>query len=148
MKLSKIIQDPSVKASIVADCTELMETQVNAKSGITGLALKAAYRVAKSVGASYIPGAVGRLLPALFEVLEPIWEEGVAAGDPVDYLAQNRSRTADTLLSLTDKRAQNSPPLVKSTYNKMRQSVQGDVEAAIPELAKIIGQHLYAMQQA
>jgi hypothetical protein len=147
MKLSAMLQEPSVKASIVADCAQLIETQVNTKGGISGLALKAAYTLVKGLNAHYIPGAIGRLLPQLFEALNSMWEEGTQAGDPVAYLVKHRSRTADTILSVTDSRVKNSPAVVKSTYGKMRASVQGDVEEAIPELAQILGKHMYAIPQ-
>lgn len=147
MKLNAVIQEPSVKASIVADCAQLIETQVNTKGGISGLALKAAYTVVKGLNAHYIPGAIGRLLPPLFEALNALWEEGTQAGDPVGYLVQHRSRTANTILSITDSRVRNAPAVVKSTYGKMRASIQGDVEEAIPELAQILGKHLCAMPQ-
>jgi hypothetical protein len=68
----KMLQEPSVKASIVADCAQLIETQVSAKGGMSGLALKASLRpmVKGLIDAGYIPGAIGRLLPSMFEALE------------------------------------------------------------------------------
>jgi hypothetical protein len=62
MKLSDMINDPSVKASIVADCTQLMDEQVASKNGISGMALKTAYRVVKGVGSTYVKGVIGGIL--------------------------------------------------------------------------------------
>ncbi len=147
MTLSKMIQNPSVKASIVADCAQLIETQVSAKGGMSGLALKATYAMVKGIDAGYISGAIARLLPTMFEALDPIWAEGTQAGDPVDYLTQHRTQTANTLLGITDARVKNSSSLVRSAYGKVRQSSAGEVEEAIPGLAKIIGEHFYGMQK-
>jgi hypothetical protein len=141
MALIEILKDKSAKASIIEDCTGLIDQQVAAKGGMSGLALKTAYKVVKGVGPTYIPGAVGRLLPEMFRALDPMWTAGLQAGDPVAYLTQNCSTTADTILSVTDTRIQNSSGVVKSSYNKLRKSVKSDVEAAVPELAKIIGNH-------
>lgn len=149
MTLKNIIQDKSVKASIVADCTHLVDEQVTAKSGFSGMALKTAYRLIKGIGPSYIQGAIGRILPETFNALDPMWQEGVEAGDPVEYLIQNRSRTADLLLSVTDARMEGKPDgVLRSTYNKFRKSVKGDIEEAVPSFAKILGNHTQAMQQA
>lgn len=148
MQLSQMLEDPSVKASLVSDCAQLIDTQVSAKGGISGLALKATYKILKGIDANYISGAIARLLPSIFVALEPLWATGCQAGDPVDYLAQHPTQTANTLLGITDARIQNASNLVRSAYNKVRKSVEGDVEAAVPGLAKIIGEHYHAMQSA
>jgi hypothetical protein len=142
MGLSEKLQDELVKASMAADCTKLMDEQVATKGGISGLALKATYGVVKGISADYIPGAIQRLLPEAISALDPMWEEGIQAGDPVAHLTQNSERTADTILSVTDakiKRVNNG--LICSSYNKLRKSVKGDISAAVPGLAKIIGRH-------
>ncbi|MEO1521144.1 MAG: hypothetical protein AAFU78_10245 [Cyanobacteria bacterium J06633_2] len=143
MGLHETIQNKEVRTSIANDCASLIDEQVAAKSGMGGLALKATYGVVKGVGKEYIPGAIGRLLPDAFAALDPIWVEGVQSGDPVNYLSQHRTRTADMLLSVTDTRIEKSNnKIVRSAYNKLRNSVKTDVEASVPGLAKII--HSYA----
>ncbi len=145
MALSEKLQDDAVKASIAADCTKLMDDQVAAKSGLSGMAMKATYGVVKGVGADYIPGAIQRLLPDAIAALDPMWDEGVQAGDPVAHLTNNSDRTADTILSVTDaliERASNK--LICSSYGKLRKSVKGDIAAAVPGLAQIIGKYASA----
>lgn len=143
MGLSETLNDQTIQSGIVDDCTKLIDTQVAAKSGLSGLALKATYGVVKGAGAGYIPGAIGRILPDVFTALDPIWNEGLQTGDPVGHLIQNQERTADMVLSVTDARiAKSNNGIVRSSYNKLRQSVKGDVEAAVPGLAKILGTHV------
>lgn len=143
MGLSDKISDQNTQANLVADCTKLMDEQVAAKSGISGFALKAAYGVVKGVEPSYISGAIQRLLPEALAALDPMWDEGVQSGDPVQHLIQNRSRTADTLLSITDAKIEKSKNgAVRASYNKLRKSVKNDVEEAVPGLAKILGTHI------
>lgn len=143
MSLNNKISDQNTQIALVADCTKLIDEQVAAKTGISGLALKAAYGVVKGVEPSYVPGAIHRLLPEALAALDPIWDEGVQSGDPIQHLTQNRSRTAEMLLSVTDakiERAKNG--VVRSSYNKLRKSVKNDVEEAIPGLAKILSTHV------
>jgi hypothetical protein len=148
MKLSDMISDSAVKARIVEDCTLLIDGQVASKSGISGIALKTAYKVVKGIGPTYVKGAIGRILPEAFVALDPMWLEGLEAGDPVNYLAQNRARTADILLSVTDARLHKASGAVAGAYKKLRKSVKGDIEEAVPELAIIIENHLHTVQSA
>lgn len=143
MGLNNKLKDKSIQASLVADCTKLMDEQVAAKTGISGIALKAAYGIVKGVEPSYISKAIQRLLPDALTALDPVWSEGVQSGDPVAHLSQNRSRTADMLLSITDVKIEKSNnKAVRASYNQLRKSVKNDVEEAVPGLAKILGAHI------
>jgi hypothetical protein len=143
MGLSEAIKEPAIKDSIVADCTQLIDQQVAAKQGLSGMALKATYGVVKGIGANYVPGAIGRLLPDACTALEPMWNEGVAAGDPAHYLSENSAQAAEMILSITDARAaKTSNGVVRSAYQKLRKSVKGDIETAVPGLATILATHV------
>lgn len=143
MELTKKIKDTAVRNGIVTDCTHLIDEQVNAKSGFSGIALKATYGVVKGVGGDYIPGAIKRLLPETMAALDPIWNEGIQAGNPVSYLSRHCDRTADIILSTTDARiSKNGGGIVGASYNKLRKSVKQDVVSAVPELARIIDKHV------
>lgn len=144
MELSSKIQDQAVRDSIASDCSQLIEEQVSAKSGLSGMALKAAYGVVKGISSNYVPEAVERLLPEVSEALDPIWAEGVQSGDPVAFLSQNSDRAADSILSSTDARIERkaSGSLISTSYKKLRGSVKQDVAAAVPDLAKIIDKHV------
>ncbi len=143
MGLTEKFQDQQNRESVVADCVTLIDQQVAAKKGMGGMAMKAAYGTVKNIGAGYISGAVERLLPEVLTALEPMWAEGLAAGDPVAHLSQNQSQAADRVLSVTDSRAEKtSNGVIRSVYGNFRKSVKGDVESAVPGLAQIIGKHL------
>ncbi len=140
MGLPNLLQDATTRAKLINACVDLIDTQVAAKGGLGGVALKTAYGVVKGLGASYIPGAIERLLPEMLTALDPLWSEGAATGDAAAYLKEHRALTADSLLSVTDTRiAHSSNSLIKTTYQRLRQSVKGDVEAAVPGLADILG---------
>lgn len=149
MSLGELLNDSAIKASLVEDCDRLINEQVSQKGGVSGMAYKTAYRVVKGIGPTYVRGAIGRVLPSALEALEPVWQEGMQAGDPVHYLEQHRSRTADLLLSVTDHRIQYSSGPIVSVYNQLRKSVKSDVEAAVPTIASILARHqTLALQNA
>lgn len=142
MGLNDQIKAQQTKADLVADCAKLIDDQVAAKNGISGLALKATYGVVKGIGANYVSGAIERILPDVLNALDPIWNEGMQTGNPVEHLTQNRSRTADMVLSVTDARIEKSNNgVVRGAYSKLRKSVKSDVEDAVPDLARIIDRH-------
>ena len=142
MGLSQTINHPEIHSKIAQDCAELMDEQVAAKTGLGGLAIKTAYGVLKGLGPGYVPRAIANLMPKAIVAIDPLWEEGLGAGDPVSHLTDNKDRAAEILLSVTDRKIANaSNKVVIATYNKLRKSVRGDVEAAVPGLANIIKQY-------
>ncbi|KYC41929.1 hypothetical protein WA1_18095 [Scytonema hofmannii PCC 7110] len=139
MGLSDGLSNPNKKDMVVADCTKLLDEQVASMGGLSGLALKAGYAAVKGIAPSYCTEAIERLLPQSFTALDPIWNEGVQTGDPVGHLVQNRSRTAEALLSVTDGRIEKSDnTTVRGVYSKLRNSAKKHVEEAVPGLAKVI----------
>jgi len=144
MNLRDQVKDEETQVSIAADCAQLMDKQVAAKTGISGLALKTAYKALKGIGPGYIPRALKSLVPQALDALDPMWSAGLQAGDPVDHLSQNPSETADVLLSVTDNKLSNAKnKIVIATYKKVRKSIKGDVEAAVPGLAEILGHYAH-----
>lgn len=141
MALGDLIKDSAVQASIVNDCNQLINSHVSQKGGVSGMALKTAYRVVRGVGPTYVPGAIGRMLPAALEALDPIWQEGMQSGNPVEHLNHHRTRTADLILSVTDHRIRYASGPVVGVYNKLRKSVKSDIEEVVPELACILDRH-------
>ncbi|MFM5982044.1 MAG: DUF6918 family protein [Sphaerospermopsis kisseleviana] len=142
MALIDGLADDNKRQTLLVDLTNLLDTQVAATSGISGMAIKTGYAVIKGISPGYCAGAIERLLPESFAALEPIWEEGLNTGDAVGYLSQNRSRTADLLLSITDIRIQKSSnSTIKGVYNKLRSSVKKHVEEAVPGLAQVIDKY-------
>ncbi|MBW4676027.1 MAG: hypothetical protein KME52_18980 [Desmonostoc geniculatum HA4340-LM1] len=139
MGLSEGLLDPAKKAVVVEDCCNLIDAQVASKSGIGGMAIKAAFATLKGIKPGYIPDVVESLLPQCLDAIDPIWSEGLQKGDPVEHLVENRSRTADVLLSITDAIVKKSTrQIVRGTYNKLRGSAKQHVEEAVPDFAKVI----------
>ncbi|QLE55946.1 hypothetical protein [Nostoc sp. TCL26-01] len=145
MGLSDGLLNPTKKAMVVDDCCNMIEVQLSAKSGISGIALKTAFAALKGIKPGYISSVVEQLLPQCLEAVEPIWNEGLEKGNPVDYLAQSRDRTADALLSITDARIKDSKrQIVRGTYEKFRGSAKQHVEEAVPDFAQVIDKYTKA----
>ena len=145
MGLSNELLDPTKKEMIVNDCCNMIEEQIASKSGVGGMALKAAFAAIKGIKPGYINGAVEQLLPSCLTAVDPIWNQGMQNGDPVKHMVDSSSVTADALLSVTDERVQKSSrQIVKGTYEKFRGSAKKHVEEAVPDFAKVIEKHTKA----
>ncbi|MBD2138712.1 hypothetical protein H6F32_14220 [Anabaena sp. FACHB-1237] len=139
MALIDGLSDNHKKQILVDDCINLLETQVAAMGGISGLAIKAGYAAVKGISPDYCAGAIARLLPEFLMAFEDKWQDAVGSGDAVTYLVKNSDSTADVLLSLTDKRIEKSSnSSLKAVYGKLRKSAKKHVEEAVPSLAKVI----------
>ncbi|TAF08668.1 MAG: hypothetical protein EAZ77_06555 [Nostocales cyanobacterium] len=142
MGLSDELLNSNDKALLVEDCCTLIDQQVQNKSGISGITLKSAFAAIKGIKPGYISDVVEQLLPPCLNAIDPIWNEGKEKGDPVGYLVNNSSVTADALLSITDVRAkQSNRSIVRGTYEKLRGSAKKHVEEAVPDFAKIIDKY-------
>ncbi len=142
MGLRDVLMGDAKKAAVVSDCCALIDEEVAAKGGLSGIAVKAGYAAVKGIKPGFIKDVVDKLMPEFCDALDPVWNEGVQKGNPEAHLLASRSRAADALLSVTDAKSKNAKSaLVKSTYEKLRGSAKKHVEEAIPRLAKLIAKH-------
>ena len=142
MGLSDQVLSPNNKAMVVDDCCKMIDQQLAAKSGMSGIAIKTAFSALKGVKPGYIPYIVEQLLPQFLTALDPLWNEGIEKGDPAGHLVASRSETADAMLGITDARVKNTQrQIIKGTYEKFRGSAKKHVEEAIPDLAKIVDKY-------
>lgn len=139
MGLSDALADKDKKAKIVSDCAVLIDEEVAAKGGLSSIPLKAGYKAVKGIKPGFITHVLDQLLPEFATKVDPIWDEGVKEGKPVDYFQKNRSRVADALLSVTDEKAKRAKSgLVQSTYSSLRGTAKKHVEEAVPRLSKLL----------
>jgi hypothetical protein len=138
--LPDVLLNETKKTEVIEDCCALIDAEVKDKGGLSGLAIKAGYGAVKGIKPGFIKQAVTDMLPEFAKALDPLFQESQGAGKPVgDFFAQNSTRAADALLSITDARAAKSKSgVVKGTYEKLRGSAKKNVEAAIPRLGKMV----------
>ena len=143
MNLNDVLSDEAKRASIVEDVCRLVDGEVSKQKGISGVAVKAGYKLVQGVKPGFVRNVVQTLLPEFAAALEPIREQAVAQGQSVAaYFNANQQEVAEALLAVTDARAQRSQHgSVKGAYTKLRGSARKNVEAAVPGLGPIIDKY-------
>ncbi len=131
------------RAQVVADCVTLIDQEVADRSGLSGLAIKAGYKVVKSFKPGFISDSVDGLLDAFCQALQPLVDEARGQGKPIStFFSANPGRVAEALLAVTDARAQRSKlAAIKAAYEKLRGMAKKNVEEAVPRLAALVEKH-------
>jgi hypothetical protein len=134
------------RRQVIDDALVVLDQEVGDKGGLTGIAIKAAYKVVKGVRPGFIREVVDGLLDEFLEAVEPLYQEAIAAKRPAGSgVRDNPSRVADSLLGVTDRKSQKAKSqVVKSAYEKLRPSAKKQVEAACPRLASLLERHAAA----
>jgi len=145
--LKEIINDPKVHESVMQDCVRVLDEEVARKSGLTGLAIKAAYKLLKNVQhGRALRKVLEALLPDFMNTLEPYYARYLKEGKGVrwtDFLRPDFERLTDQFLAITDAKSQQSDSqTVKSTYGKLRPKARKEVVASLPALAAMMEKYL------
>lgn len=142
--------DP-VRSRLIADCADLIDAQVKAKTGIGGMAIKGAYGTIKRIKKGFVPEVIDGMLDDWLGKLQghyDTWASG-SSGMFAEFLAARSEDVAEDLLTVTDERAERtSHKTAKRAYHKMRGSAKVHVTEAVPDLARIIERHLQATAEA
>jgi hypothetical protein len=131
------------RAALVSDAVKVLDEEVADKGGLTGMAIKGAYKLVQGVRPGFIPHVVEALLDDFLAALEPVYAEAAEKKRPAGaYLLEQRERVADALLSVTDRKAQTAQSAtIKSAYSKLRPMAKKQVDAAAPRLATLFDRH-------
>jgi len=140
MNLNDVLNDEVKRASIIEEVCSLVDDEVGKQRGISGIAVKAGYKLVQGVKPGFVRNVVRTLLPEFAAALEPIREQAIAKGLSVSaYFNAHTQDIAEALLSVTDDRAKSSEhSSVKGAYSKLRGSARKNVESAVPGLGRII----------
>ncbi|MEO1337798.1 MAG: hypothetical protein AAFV29_19300, partial [Myxococcota bacterium] len=76
--LKDIVCSPENRDQVIADTVKLVDSEVAKKGGISGIAIKTAYKVVKSLKPTLVQDAVNNLLEKFVDKLEPFYSEWVA----------------------------------------------------------------------
>lgn len=139
--LQEILLAPDTQPQVIADCLTLVDAELAEKSGISGNAVKLAYKTVNSFAPGYLRDTVETMLPQLADKLQPYWAEFNASGGSEfsDYLAKRGDEVGESLLSITDAMAQRSqrPVLVKA-YRTVRGGAAKHIQAALPRVGELV----------
>jgi hypothetical protein len=139
--LHDILTAPQTLPNVVKDGIALVDGQISDKSGISGAAIKLAYKAVTTFSPDHIQYMVYTLMPQMAEKLQPYWDDFLAAGGGAfgDYLAKRGEEASETLLSITDARAEGSNrPVIVKAYKSVRGSAAKNVMAALPDLGALV----------
>lgn len=102
----RLLGDPQKRPRLLSDCERLIEDEVAGKSGLTGLAIKAAYKVVCALKPGLIRESMDNLIDDFVKRLEPFYtQHRSTGGDPKafgDVLTRKKGEVADALLGITD----------------------------------------------
>jgi hypothetical protein len=143
----RLLSDRNKRPRLLSDCERLIEDEVGSKGGLSGLAIKAAYKVVCAVKPGVIRESMDGLLDDFVKRLEPFYEaHRKNGGEPRafgDSLNPKKGEVADALLGITDDRARRAKnETLKSAYNKLRPQAKKHVEEAIPRVGRTLSPHL------
>lgn len=149
--LVEIFTRPEVRPQVVEACASLIDAEVQSKTGLSALAIKAGYKLVNAIRPRMVHDVVDRLLPEFAEALEPLYaesqEQAGRAGTPLaeafaSKLNEDEPRVAAALLTVTDRRAAKASGPLRKTYDRLRGSAETHVLAAVPKLAGTLGPFL------
>ncbi len=139
--LQEALLTPDAWPYVIADCQRLIEQEVSAKSGVSGTAVKLAYKTANTLASGYIASMVESLLPDMVTELEPFWADFCASGASGfgDYLVKRGDEVSEALLSVTDARAKvSSRATILKAYGAVRGGAAKHIVAALPGVGALV----------
>jgi hypothetical protein len=142
--LQDALTAPETLPNVVKDGIALVDDQISDKSGISGAAVKLAYKTVTTFSPDHVQYMVYTLLPSIAGKLQPYWDDFRAAGGGVfgDYLAKRGEEVSEALLEITDARAEaSSRPVIVKAYKSVRGSAAKNVLAALPDLGALVQKH-------
>jgi len=139
--LQEIMLAPQTQPRVIDDALALVDQQISDKSGISGTAVKLAYKSVVSFSPGHIRYMIETLMPAMLEKLQPYWADFQVSGGGVfgDYLSKRGEEVAEALLSITDARAEGSNrPIIVKAYKSVRGGASKNVQAALPDMGALV----------
>lgn len=142
--LPELLGGPDKRAAVVSDSLKVLDAEVADKGGISGMAVKTGYKVVKGISPDFLQKVVNGLLDDFLVALDPYYQQAVSSGkNPKDVLVANSPQVADSLLAITDARAERAKnPMIAKTYGKLRGTAKKHVEAAVPRLGELFERHV------
>jgi len=141
--LEDIMKDPQTYESVLRDSARVLDEEVAKKSGLSGFALKGAYKLLKSVKqGKAIRKVLEVLIPEFVVKLEPYYQRYQTEGQGKswsEFIRPYHDTLADDFLAITDAKARAADNAqVRKTYEKLRSRAREDVLGSMPALARMM----------
>jgi hypothetical protein len=140
--LQETLLTPDRRPQTVDALVDVVEAEVASKSGLSGAAIKTAYKAARKIDDRIVRRAIAGMLPDFLDRLEPFWA-GRGEQPFASALAADGDGAAEALLSVTDARAANPKhAAVAKAYGLLRGKAKDHVTAALPRLGAALEQQM------
>jgi hypothetical protein len=139
--LQQTLLAPDTRPDVIADCQALIEEEVSTLSGVSGTAVKLAYKAVITFSPGHVRYMVEVLLPQMTDELEPYWAQFSADGgaDFGGYLALHGEEVTQALLAVTDARgAASRRPVITKAYGAVRDRAARHVTATLPRVGALV----------
>jgi hypothetical protein len=149
VSLSEVVEQPERRRAVVQDAERVLDQEVSDKSGLGGMAVKAAFAMVKALKPGIIPEVIDGLLPDFARALQPILSQRGPGQKPSEVMASKPDAVVQALLGVTDERAKKTThqTLLKA-YQKLRPSAEKQVAAALPRVGALADRHILPLEQA
>ena len=137
--------EPGKRPDVVADCVQLVDNEVNAKKGVSGMVIKTGYKAFKALRPNIVKEAVDHLLDQFVEKLEKHYDACLAANAASfeTYATPRDKEIANDLLGVTDAIiAKSDKSALKKIYGGLRKVAEKNVAQAVPGTARVIDKHM------
>jgi hypothetical protein len=145
--LSAVLSNPDSRRALVRDAEVMLDEEVASRGGLTGMGIKTAFAMVKTIRPGFIGEVLGDLLPDFATALDPLLAQRPEAGSQgvAAFLEARPGEVANALLGVTDARARRTThKSLLSAYNKLRPIAEKQVSQSVPRLAKLVERHLSA----
>lgn len=140
--LTEVLKDPTKRRAVVDDGVRVIEQEVADKGGLSGMAIKAGFKLVQGVRPGFVPMALHHLLEDFAPKIDPFWAECQAKNeDARSFFVRRSAEISNALLSVTDMRSKGAAGPVKATYDRLRPEAVKHVIAAMPRLADLVKKH-------
>jgi hypothetical protein len=131
------------RRGVIDDACRVLDEEVADKGGLSGLAIKGAYKIVQGMRPGFVRDVIDHMLDDFLDAVDPVYQEALQKKQPAGaYLQQNSGRVADALLNVTDERARRTESAtLKKAYEKLRPMAKKQVEGATPRLSKLLEKH-------
>ncbi len=142
--LTEAIKDPARRRAIIDDGIRVVDQEVARKSGMSGLAVKAGFKVVKGVKPGIIGEALNMFLDEFSVKVDPYYDRCMAeGGSPRAYFLTHADAIADDLLGIVDKKAERAKHrTLKKAYFKLRPQGKKHTIEAMPAVAGLVERHV------
>jgi hypothetical protein len=142
MSLAEVLQDEGRTKALVGDGLVELEAELDARSGVSGVAIRTGYKAVTKLRPAFIENNLERLLPRFAPVIDTHLETARASGTVEQHFQANASVIAEGLLGATDARvAESTNNVANKVYAKFRPKAKENVVAAMPRLARVLARH-------